>query len=165
MPGMSRELGSKLPISIIHEVSKELPRFNAVPLVSIDREGFPHIALISYFELIFQNQSLYFFLNSFSRSTKFLRERTLMTLIFVHSDFVYYVKGRARWVGDFNSQSVFLLNLESVWEDFPSREEGEVFLKTGIRIGGDEQGTERRRELRDAIASQLQARVKAVTGQ
>ncbi|MGH9338068.1 MAG: pyridoxamine 5'-phosphate oxidase family protein [Acidobacteriota bacterium] len=148
---MSRELGSRLPIDIIAEVSKESPRFNAIPLVSIDQEGFPHVALLSYFELAYCHQELYFFINSFSRSSKFLRERSRCALIFVHSDFVYYLKGRTRQVTDFDSQTVFQFKLEAVLEDFPSAEEGEVFLKTGIRFGSAQEETGRRADLRQKV--------------
>lgn len=157
---MSRELERKLPPNVIQEVSKALPRFNAIPLVSVDREGLPHVALLSYFELIYDAESLFFFLNSFSRSTKFLRERGLCTLIFVHSDFVYYLKGKARLVGECDSQSIFQFRVESVWEDFPSPEEGEVFLKTGIRMGSGEEDTRKRIGGRENVKLQLQAWVK-----
>ncbi|MBI4446927.1 MAG: pyridoxamine 5'-phosphate oxidase family protein [Acidobacteria bacterium] len=157
---MSQELGARLPGDVLAEVSKEVPRFNAVPLVTLDREGFSHVALLSYFELFLHGDSLHFFLNCFSRSTKFLKERPRCTLMFVHSDFVYYIKGHVRWVGDFESQSVFQFAVESVWEDFPSREEGEVFLKTGIRIGGGEEETLRRRHFREKIASQVEVRAR-----
>lgn len=154
---MSRELGSKLPSQVAEEASKDHPRLNAIPLVSIDRQGFPHVALISYYELLFHHQSLVFFLSSFSRSAKFLRERNLCTLVFVHRDFVYYIKARARWLGDCESVSIFQLAVESVWEDFPSPEEGETLLETGIRLVSGSRDLERRVQLREKVRLRLAA--------
>ena len=157
---MSRELPSHLPTHVVRKLSQKLPDFEAIPLVSIDREGFPHVALLSYFELIYQDPSLCFFLHSSSRSTKFLRERARCTLLFVDSDFSYYVKGSAGWIGDSDSESIFQLRIESVLEDFPSAEEGKVFVKTGIRIAGSQEQLRKRLRLREKMQLQIKGTVR-----
>ena len=152
---MSREIGSRLPAQLIEEFSKEIPRLDAIPVISLDHDGFPHIALLSYFEAVFQNQTLYFFLNSSSRSTRFLREQPPCALLFVHSNFVYCVKGRAHRIGDCDSQTLFQVEIESILEDFPSEEEGQVFLETGIRFSSGQEETERRIRLREKIVGRI----------
>ncbi|MDA2930289.1 hypothetical protein MYX84_10125 [Acidobacteria bacterium AH-259-O06] len=144
-----------LPVKLVDELCRELPRFNAIPLITLDPEGFPHVALLSYFELIFYNQRLYFFLHSSSCSTKFLHRRTLCTLIFVQNDFVYYMKARVSKIGECDLQTIFRVKVVSVLEDFPSAEEGAVFLKTGIRFASGEEETERRLELRKKITGRI----------
>ena len=146
---MSAEL--QLPAPLIDRLYQDPPRLAAVPLVSIDRDGFPHVALLSYFELIYKNESLFFFLNSGSRSTCFLNECGQSALIFVEKDFAYYVKGVARCVGRYNSQSILRLLVTSVRHDVPSPEEGEVWLKSGILVGCSRQEARRRRRLREGI--------------
>ena len=146
---MSSEL--QLPAPLIDRLSQDSTRLAAVPLVSIDGDGFPHVALLSYFELIYKNESLFFFLNSGSRTTDFLNERGQSALIFVENDFAYYVKGVARCIGRYDSQSILRLLVTSVRHDVPSPEEGAVWLKSGILVGCSGQEARRRRRLREDI--------------
>ena len=145
----------KFPTPLADRLCEEPPTPVAVPLVSIDTQGFPHVALLSYFELIYQNGSLFFFLDSASRSAAFLKERGRSVLVFVESDFVYYVKGRSRIVTQYDSQSIFQLRITSVREDVPSPEEGEVWLKTGILVGCSRREARRRIQLRRGIKLSL----------
>ena len=143
-----------LPTEVVDKLCKP-PDLEAIPLISIDEKGFPHVALLSYFELIYQDQSLCFFLASSSRSTRFLQEHSRCALVFVDSHFVYYVKGSAFWLGDSDSQSIFRIGVESVLEDVPLPEEGRVFLKTGIQIGSSRQGVRNRLRLREKVRRRI----------
>ena len=148
MEPMARNVGTEIPDRIIAEIRKDPPVSEAVPLISVDPEGYPHVALLSYFELFLQDGSLGFFVHEGSRTGRFLKSGRRCTLLFVNRDYVVYVKGRARWKGDRESCSVFRLRVEAVLEDSPLPEEGEVFLQSGIRFGAGEEWLEKRARLR-----------------
>ena len=154
---MSRELGSRLPRRLIQELARRKPRLNAVPLISTDPEGFPHVALLSFFELIFEDPLLYCFLKRSSRSSKHLRASEKCTLLFVRRDFVYYVKAQVRKVQEYGAQAVFQVEVVSVLEDFALPEEGKMFLKTGICFAGTEKEVKRQLDLKERIAKQIQS--------
>ena len=153
MGSVSRDIGSQLPSDLVSELSRESPRPSAIPLISVDQDGFPHVALVSYFELFLVGRQLHFFIHKSSRTTKFLRARRSCTLAFVHADYVYYVKGRARWLQDNEQRSVFRLQVESVMQDFPTADERSVSLKHGIRFEGEEADIHERIKLRDVVKS------------
>lgn len=148
MKPVARNVGIEIPDRIIAEIRKDPPVSEAVPLISVDPEGYPHVALLSYFELFLQDGSLGFFVHEGSRTGRFLKSGRRCTLLFVNRDYVVYVKGRARWKGDRESCSVFRLRVEAVLEDSPLPEEGEVFLQSGIRFGAGEEWLEKRARLR-----------------
>lgn len=155
---MSREQGNRIPPELAAQIATDEPRLNAVPLISTDDRGFPHVALISYFELFLEKGILHLFIGAFSRTARFLEKRRHCTLIFVHRDFVYYVKSRARRRRIQQSQAVFQLQIDSVWEDFPTAEEGDVLLSSGIRFQSPPEETRKRLSLRKSIAQGIQAR-------
>ena len=148
MEPVARNVGTEIPDRIIAEIRKDPPVSEAVPLISVDPEGYPHVALLSYFELFLQDGSLGFFVHEGSRTGRFLKSGRRCTLLFVNRDYVVYVKGRARWKGDRESCSMFRLRVEAVLEDSPLPEEGEVFLQSGIRFGAGEEWLEKRARLR-----------------
>ena len=148
MRPVARHVGTGIPERIVAEIRRDPPIAEAVPIVSVDPEGFPHVALLSYYELFIQDGVLGFFVHNGSRSGRFLRSGRPCTLLFVNRDFVYYVKGRARWREDRESCSIFGLLVEAVLEDSPLPEEGDVFLKSGIQFGAGETSLERRARLR-----------------
>ncbi len=148
---MSKYLGTQLPQDLKAALESASPRLNAVPLISTDSRGFPHVALISYFELFLRKGVLHFFIASGSRSAANLERRPPSTLIFVQRDFVYYLKARAGRLEVVQGQALFRLLIESVWEDFPTAEEGEAFLSSGIRFESPEQHRQRRLKLRQSI--------------
>ena len=145
---VARNVGTEIPDRIVAEIQRDPPLPEAIPLVSVDPEGFPHVALLSYYELFLQDGVLGFFVHDGSRSGRFLRAGRPCTLLFVNPDFVIYVKGRARWREDRESCSIFQLQVEAVLEDSPLPEEGDVFLTSGIRFGSGEASLENRARLR-----------------
>ena len=148
MKPVARNVGIEIPDRIVAEIRKDPPVSEAVPLISVDPEGYPHVALLSYFELFLQDGSLGFFVHEGSRTGRFLKSGRRCTLLFVNRDYVVYVKGRARWKGDRESCSVFRLRVEAVLEDSPLPEEGDVFLRSGIGYGAGEEWLESRARLR-----------------
>ena len=148
MKPVAKNVGIEIPGRIVAEIRKDPPVSEAVPLISVDPEGYPHVALLSYFELFLQDGSLGFFVHEGSRTGRFLKSGRRCTLLFVNRDYVVYVKGRARWKGDRESCSVFRLRVEAVLEDSPLPEEGEVFLQSGIRFGAGDEWLEKRARLR-----------------
>ena len=148
MKPVARNVGTEIPERIVAEIRRDPPVTVAVPLISVDPEGYPHVALLSYFELFLQDGSLGFFVHEGSRTGRFLKSGRRCTLLFVNRDYVVYVKGRACWKGDRESCSVFRLRVEAVLEDSPLPEEGEVFLQSGIRFGAGEDWLEKRARLR-----------------
>ncbi len=151
---VSRDIGSQLPSDLVAELSKESPRPSAIPLISVDQDGLPHVALVSYFELFLVRGKFHFFIHKSSRTTRFLRARRSCTLAFVHADYVYYVKGRARWLHDSEQRSVFRLQVESVMQDFPSVDERSVSLKHGIHFEGEEADIQEQMKIREMLRSQ-----------
>ena len=150
---MARNIGSEIPSEIISEIRKPLPSLEAIPLISIDNDGFPHVALLSYFEVFFQQGEIFFFVQSLSQSKRFLISAGRCTLVFVHSKFVYYVKGRACWKGDRESRSVFQLRVEAVLKDFPAPGEDDVFVKTAIRFWASKSSLKSRVQMRRRMES------------
>lgn len=154
---MSLELGAKLPAEILEETAKSPPRLTAVPLLTVDDEGFPHVALLSYFELIGHRKRLYFFVHSFSRTARFLRARPQCTLAFLSGDFAYYAKGRPRPIGQLESRALFEFSVDSVLQDFASAEEGEAFLQSGLRFTTKGKDIEKRLVLKRRMAELIKA--------
>ncbi len=150
---MATDLGNNLPEELLAEIDQDQPRNNAVPLITVDSIGFPHVALISYFELFRKRRSLHFFVGSFSRTARNLDKRRVCTLIFAHRDFVYYIKARASRVRQSQPHVLYRLRVESVSEDFPTAEEGEVFLSSGIRFKASEEELQVRLKLRRSFES------------
>ncbi len=150
---MPLDLGSKVPDELLAELEKVPPRMTAIPLLTVDDKGFPHVALISFFELFHGQGKLYFFLHSMSRTVRYLRTRSVCTLAFFSSDYAFYLKGRTAPAGAVESQAVFEFTVASVLEDFPSAEEGEALIRTGIRFTVNQGDLDRRLKLRERIAS------------
>ena len=145
-------MGTEIPDRIAAEIRKDSPDLEAVPLISVDPEGCPHVALLSYYELFLQGDSLFFFVHGGSRTGSFLKAGRPCTLLFVNPDCVCYVKGRAHWKGDRESCSLFQLQVEAVLEDSPLPEEGDVVLRNGIRFGAGKEWIESRARLRRRMA-------------
>jgi len=154
---MSRELDSRLPRQLVQELTRTTPNLNAVLLISTDPRGFPHVSLLSYSELIFEEAILHFFLTNSSRSVKYLEVSGRCTLFFVRRNFVYYVKARVNKVVEFSAQSVFRVEVVKVLEDSPLPEEKEVFLKTGIRFFATDKELRRQSKLKEEITKRIQS--------
>jgi hypothetical protein len=103
-------------------------------LVTVDRAGFPHVALISWYEVVAADKAtLRLALRSASQSSQNLRERRMGTVIFVLGGAAYSVKGRVEGESPlplFPDQTSFRLRTEQVLED---KKQG-IPLLHGIRF-------------------------------
>ena len=96
---MSRALGNELPAELRHDLSgNDLAAKwgRTIPLVTIDGNGFPHFAILSYGEILATGPSaLRIGLYPNSSTTKNIQARPHLSLLIVLGDSVYYVKGSA----------------------------------------------------------------------
>jgi flavin reductase (DIM6/NTAB) family NADH-FMN oxidoreductase RutF len=68
-------------------------------LASVDERGWPHVAMLSYFEVIARDsRTLYLAIGGRSTSARNLRAREKLTLIVVDVGLASYIKGRAQEV-------------------------------------------------------------------
>lgn len=132
---MSRSLGDALPKSIRRQVESEDPASIAVPVVTIDDGGRPHVALLSYFEIgLGPDGCLLLWLHSGCRSVRWLRQRPACTLIFASEEGVFYVKSHCREAAEREGVTVLTMDIEDVLEDVPTRSEGDTALSSGLRF-------------------------------
>ena len=156
---MSRELGRKIPEVLKKELdSPDLPRI-AVPLVSLDPGGFPHVALLSFFEVLIEKKRMFFYLSSGSRTCEFLNARPRCTLLFIRESYCFYIKGEARHVLTTSAHSVFRFRQQVVLADEVPEEERSSRLLSGARFRLSQQEEERRLaflgELRERLSQDL----------
>ncbi|MBV8083615.1 MAG: pyridoxamine 5'-phosphate oxidase family protein [Chloroflexi bacterium] len=96
---MSTALGNELPQELIDDLSaRNLPAkwSKTIPLVTIDANGFPHFAILSYGEIVATGpRELRLGLYPNSSTTRNIQARPNVALLIVSRDAVYYVKGAA----------------------------------------------------------------------
>ncbi len=121
---MSQDLGGHLPPSLfrkLHQGERKDAQGEAVVLLTVDRAGFPHVALISWYEVVALDRgTLRLALRATSQSSQNLRERRIGTLVFVGGGAAYYAKGRVEAESSlplFPDQTAFRLRMEQVLED------------------------------------------------
>lgn len=126
---MARQLGSHLTGEIIRKIKKEanLKTNEAVLLVSVDDQGFPNVALLSYLDIsVVSSKKLVLAIGENSSSKKNLTKRRIGTLVFwVGEDYgLYYVKGKLRLIRERLSSTVegykcsaFLMKVEGLSQD------------------------------------------------
>jgi len=97
---MSTALGNELP----KELAQDLDGRNVaakwsriIPLVSVDERGFPHFAVLTYGEIVAPSRAeLRLGLYPNSSTTRNIQARPEVSLLIVHGDSIYYVKGTAQ---------------------------------------------------------------------
>lgn len=136
-----------------------MPEQEAIPLVSRDEQGYPHVALLSFLEFLLFNGELYFFLSNQSQSAANLQKRISCTALFLSPEHVYYLKGKAVFALLYESQSVFRLELTAVHQDFPEQSEGATGLMTGLTFGLDPAHLRDKLTVRNRIQELLVSRV------
>jgi hypothetical protein len=96
---MSKALGNELPQELRDDLSGQdlaAKWGQTIPLVTIDGNGFPHFAILSYGEILANGPSqLRIGLYPGSTTTRNIKERPYVSLLIVLGDSVYYVKGLA----------------------------------------------------------------------
>jgi len=99
---MSVSVGAALPAEVMARLGGRELAVHAekvILLVSVDEGGWPHAAMLSYFEVLAQDaHTLYLAIGGQSASARNLRERGKLTLIVVDVGLASYIKGRAQEV-------------------------------------------------------------------
>lgn len=110
-----------------------------IAVCTVDEHGYPHPALLSYFEVVaLDRRTLRLATYAESRTTSHAQRAGTLTLIFVEAEFVYYVKGAVRLLDASMRTTPFNAKLHvdvtDVLRDAPDpvREPGAA-ITTGIR--------------------------------
>jgi hypothetical protein len=97
---MSTHVGGALPDDLFEALrGRDLAAVadRVVVVSTVDERGFPHPALLSYFEVVALNhRTIRLATYAESRTTRNAKREGKLTLVFVDAAFVYYVKGTAR---------------------------------------------------------------------
>jgi hypothetical protein len=97
---MSKQVGDALPDDLFGRVSgRDLPAVadRAILVCTVDDGGFPHPALLSYFEVVaIDRGTIRLAMYSDSRTTGNARREGRLTLVLVDAGAAYYVKGTVR---------------------------------------------------------------------
>lgn len=153
---MATELGGTLPLELLSALADPAFENLAVPLLTTDRQGFPHVALISFLEIVpYRSERLAFFVYSGSRTAIFLQRNRICTLVVACKEFVYYLKGKTHPLGQIAGVVLFLFTLQTALQDHPSDAEGPAFLTSGLRFQAPDAEMERRRQLRRKMADEM----------
>ena len=138
---MSTDLGTQLPQPLIDALRDEdvtAPRGRAIIAVTSDDGGRAHPALLSYREVgVTGESSLRIVTYEGTSTTKNLRARSNVTLVFVDERFSYYVKGAAINVSPSHGDAglaYFDVAVEQVLEDAPGADEGGAYITSGIEF-------------------------------
>ncbi len=139
---MSTDLGSQLPQPLVDALRDDdvtLERGRAILVVTSDDNGRPHPALLSYREVGVEDESsLRVVTYEGTSTTKNLRARRNVTLVFVDERFSYYVKGTASdaplGTSEDTSLAYFDVTVEQVLEDAPGADEGGAYITSGIEF-------------------------------
>ena len=128
-----------------------------MPLVSLDSGGFPHVALLSFFEILLQGEEVFFYLLDRSRTCQFLERRHPCLLVFIRSSYCFYVKGEAAFMLRDKAHCLYSLCLSQVLSDQIPEDEQETHLlsETRFHLSRSEEG--RRLVLREKMRRRLQA--------
>ncbi len=155
---MSTDLGSHLPSDLAAALQDPALENVAVPVVTVDRQGFPHVALLSFLEICpHRHERLAFFLPPGSRTAGFLQKSGQCTLLFATESFVFYLKGTVRFAGLMEGLVVFVFRIQTALEDRPSKDEQDTYLTSALRFQAPAAEMERRRGLRRRVGEQLGA--------
>ncbi len=96
---MSKALGNELPAELQDDLNgQDLPSkwSKTIPLVTVDANGFPHFAILSYGEILAAGpRDLRIGLYPNSTTTRNIQARPAVGLLIVLGDSVYYLKGTA----------------------------------------------------------------------
>lgn len=140
---MTRSRGGSLSPALVERFSqRDVARRlgSALPLVTLDAQGYPHPMVVSYLEVrAYDPGTLGLVIHARSGSARNLRERHVATLIVIEPDATVYVKmrvvdGPLDVPGDDRlGLGYFLLEVEEVIEDAPAGWEAGMKLTSGVR--------------------------------
>jgi hypothetical protein len=148
---MSARVGDQLPDDLFtalngHDLEAVADR--VVVVSTTDERGFPHPALLSYFEVVAIDQrTIRLATYAESRTTRNATRNGQVTLIFVDTEFVYYVKGAVQQLASSMRATPYNAKLDVQVQDVlrdapdPVREPG-AHIATGIRYVNPQRSAE-----------------------
>ncbi|OFW00267.1 MAG: hypothetical protein A3I61_08905 [Acidobacteria bacterium RIFCSPLOWO2_02_FULL_68_18] len=151
---MSTHVGDQLPDDLFRALGGDdlAGVADRVVVVStVDERGFPHQALLSYFEVVALNRrTIRLATYAESRTTGNARRDGKLTLVFVDAEFVYYVKGVVRQLAPAMRATPYNAKLDlqvvEVLRDAPDPvHEPGAHIATGIRYVNPQRAAERAR--------------------
>jgi hypothetical protein len=97
---VSRSLGCELPATLVMRLSGrdlESVAEDAIQIFTVDARGWPHPALLSYFEVVaLDARHIRLATHGNSATTANMRPKGKLTIVLVVDGTIYYVKGEAR---------------------------------------------------------------------
>lgn len=144
---MSKDLGPQLPQRLVDALRDEdvtHARGRAILVVTLDDQGWPHPALLSYREVgVLNETALRLVTYEGTATTKSLRTIGKVTLVFVDERFSYYVKGTASSIaaggvsaaaGGDSGLAYFDVSVDRVLEDEPGADEQGAYITSGVEF-------------------------------
>jgi len=133
---MSRLIGKELTAELFdrlrgEEVSSKAGK--AIVVVTVDENGWPHPAMLSYYEVIAKDRStIDLAIGKTSTTSKNLRRTGSITLLVTDSGMNYYLKGKAREIKESMEgvpfMSLFRVEIEHLLED----QEPDALITSGV---------------------------------
>jgi len=133
---MSQLLGKELTKDLFNllkgeNVASKLGK--AIVIVTVDDKGWPHPAMLSYYEVVAKERSrIDLAIGKTSTTTKNLRRTGQITLLITDSGINYYLKGSAREIKEsmegMSFMSLFRVEIEQLLED----QEPDVAITSGV---------------------------------
>lgn len=161
---MSTLVGDALPDDVFEALSGRhlaVVADRVVVVSTVDERGFPHPALLSYFEVVaLDRRTIRLATYAESRTTRNARRDGKLTLVLVDAEFVYYIKGSARVLAEEMRATPSNAKLEcqvlEVLRDAPDpvREPG-AHIASGIRYVNPQRAAELERAER--VIAELRA--------
>ncbi|MBI3048125.1 MAG: pyridoxamine 5'-phosphate oxidase family protein [Acidobacteria bacterium] len=148
---MSTHVGDALPDDLFDALSgRDLATVadRVVVVSTVDERGFPHTALLSYFEIVaLDRRTIRLATYAGSRTTGNARREGKLTLVFVDAEFVYYVKGAVRQLDAAMRATPYNAKLDlqvvEVLSDAPDPvHEPGAHIASGIRYVNPQRGAE-----------------------
>lgn len=97
---MARRVGAELPDDLYHRLSGrdlEASAGKAILICTLDSEGWPHPAMLSYFEVIaLDRRNIRLATYGDSGTTKNMRQNGKLTISVIDKRLAYYIKGQVR---------------------------------------------------------------------
>ena len=97
---MSTALGNELPAELAEDLNSQNVAgkwSKIIPLVTVDDRGFPHFAVLTYGEIVAPSaRELRLGLYPNSSTSRNIQARPNISVLIVHGDSIYYVKGTAK---------------------------------------------------------------------
>lgn len=133
---MSQVLGSELTEELFHRLKGDAmasKKDKAILIVSVDESGWPHPAMLSYYEVVAKDRAtIDLAIGKSSTTARNLRRGGKITLLITDSDLNYYVKGDAREIREAMDgapfMSLFRVAVEHLLEDL----EPDAVITSGV---------------------------------